>query len=709
MIFPIGHEEGSVRRLPWVSFTILASCLVAFLLTDTSQIDAAPTSESLMNEAAQYWRDHAYLEPPPEIRDHVSYDVSPNQRRQYLEILESNALEFYPDTREQLAAQKAEFERLVDLALGNTRPEGLGDGGDPYSRWGVTPDDMRVVTLFSHMFLHLGWLHLISNLFIFFLAGPPVEDRLGRPLFAALYCGAGVFAALFWSALSLQKNIPMVGASGAIAGMLGAFLVLYWKSEIRFAYFFMFGFRPIFGTFKAQAWVMLPLWFGNEIFQAWLMDSLGFPGGVAYWAHVGGFVFGAGSLLAIKLLKVEQRFIHSNIEAKITVAEANPLVEEAMLLREQGDDEGALTLLQRAWRENREDRDLALALWDSSRVAGRPDEGIEPARELVRIASGDEDKTVAIQHWMDLMAGSPSVLVAPAALMRFVPVFLRDGNDSLAIQALRHATDPGNEGLTTGLAMKALELARELDPPSALRAAQIAVTSPDLHDVKRERLQGTIDQLIAAGVEPAPAVEQAVREQQQYEPDLSIDLSEDSSSLDLNSRHAHVAPALDSAVPAPQQSREGAGATPPPLALSSDGGLVDPQDEGVANANASAVGPGGEQREGAMGELDEFDFGDLAVAGVIPRFSETKVVEAVPIALGDQALQLRVAPERKVSIEYQKIEAIAVAAVRGLGPKPVLLIDLLLNWTSMDDEGPLRVVRLKSTDFDPRSLVQGVE
>ncbi|MCP4040204.1 MAG: hypothetical protein GY733_24885, partial [bacterium] len=185
----------------------------------------------------------------------------------------------------------------------------------------------------------------------------------------------------------------------------------------------------------------------------------------------------------------------------------------------------------------------------------------------------------------------------------------------------------------------------------------------------------------------------------------------DSNSLDLNSRHAHVAPALDSAAPAPQQSRERVGAPPPPLALSSDGGLVDPQDEGVANsnANASAVGPGGEQREGAMGEMDEFDFGDLAVAGVIPRFSETKVVEAVPIALGDQALQLRVAPERKVSIEYPKIEAIAVAAVRGLGPKPVLLIDLLLNWTSMDDEGPLRVVRLKSTDFDPRSLVQGVE
>ena len=98
---------------------------------------------------------------------------------------------------------------------------------------------------------------------------------------------------LFWAGMVDVQHIPLVGASGAIAGILGAFCVRLWKTDIRFAYFFMFGFRPFFGTFHAKAWLMLPLWFANEVFQAYLMKSLGVSDGVAYWAHVGGFMFGA--------------------------------------------------------------------------------------------------------------------------------------------------------------------------------------------------------------------------------------------------------------------------------------------------------------------------------------------------------------------------------------------------------------------------------
>ncbi len=282
MILPIGHQERSVRRLPWVSFAIIVSCFAVLLMTDMSKVQPLPSSELRKHQAADYWREHAYLEAEPEIITVVAYDVMPNQRTQYVELLKSSARDMAPDDDARIAREQAELDHLTDLALGRVEPE-LDENADlgPFRTWGYTPSESRVLTLLTHMFMHAGWLHLLSNMFMFFLAGPPVEDRLGRPLFAALFVGAGVFAAVFWGALVDQKTIPLVGASGAIAGVLGAFCIRFWKTDIKFAYFFMFGFRPIFGTFEAKAWLMLPLWCANEIFQAWLSSSLGISDGVA--------------------------------------------------------------------------------------------------------------------------------------------------------------------------------------------------------------------------------------------------------------------------------------------------------------------------------------------------------------------------------------------------------------------------------------------
>jgi tetratricopeptide (TPR) repeat protein len=539
---------------------------------------------------------------------------------------------------------------------------------------------------------------------MFFLAAPPVEDRLGRPLFAGLFLGSGVFAALFWGALVQQQNIPLVGASGAVSGMLGAFLILYWKSDIRFAYFMMFGFRPYFGTFEAKAWLMLPLWFANEVFQAWLMRSIGVSGGVAYWAHIGGFIFGAGALAAVKALKIEERFINASIEAKVTLVESNPLVDEVMELRAEGDHEGALAKLQEAWATHSDDRDVALAYWDAASAVGRPEQGVEAALTLIRLSSTDAEKAVAIAHWTELVRVVPTALVHPAALMRFVPLLREQGNEELAIKALRHATDPGNPGLTTGLAMKAMDLARELDPPSALRAAKRALESRDLHEAKRERITGLISELEGAGVDEGLDVGQEEHERDVAKQDRAIDLPEDDWDYERGQQMEApppiplvVPPPIPQGTPAPPPlPAPAAGApAPPPLALSAEGGLV--SDEGrthIANPLAETLAE------------DEFDLGGLGLADDMPRFSAAKIVEATPTALTDDALRMKVAPDQKAKIEYQQIQAVAVAAVKGLGPKPVLLLDVILNWNSTEDV-PLRVIRLKSTGFDPRTLAPG--
>jgi len=497
MILPIGHQESSTRQLPWVTFALMATCLVSFLLTDTSALDAAPSQADQAEEAADYWRRHAYLEVDRRIKEHVAYDVMPNQRRQYLATLPDLSEHLRPHDAEGLAIQQAELDSLTDLALGLVKSE--GEVHNPYQRWGYVPAEPRAEGLLTHVFMHAGWFHLAGNLFMLLLAGPPVEDRIGRAAFAGFFVLAGACSALFHAMLGQGADLPLVGASGAISGVLGAFMVRLWATKIRFAYFFMFGLRIFTGTFEAAAWVMLPLWFGNELFQAVLWDSIGLKGGVAYWAHVGGFLFGVAAAFGLRALRFEERFVDPAIEAKVTRFEAKPVLEEAMAARERGEIGEALELLQADYARE-PDEDVGLALWDAALACAQPELGATALAVVTSAAVKRGDTEVALRHWSELSDHVPDVLLDPATLLRFVPMLREEGQGERAVLALRQAVAAENTPLTPGQAMRALEVARQLDPPSALRAARLALASAELHEAKRAKLEALVAELAAAGV-----------------------------------------------------------------------------------------------------------------------------------------------------------------------------------------------------------------
>ncbi|MEZ4862813.1 MAG: rhomboid family intramembrane serine protease [Caldilineaceae bacterium] len=150
------------------------------------------------------------------------------------------------------------------------------------------------------MFLHGSWMHLLGNMLYLYLFGDNVEDRFGRPLFLLLYLVCGYAAAAGQVLIDPSSQIPLVGASGAIAGVLGSYLVLYPSVRVR-------GLIPLgFFTRLAEwpAWAVLALWFGLQLFYA--LASLGpqMTGGVAFFAHVGGFL--CGILLTLPLLAMPQ-------------------------------------------------------------------------------------------------------------------------------------------------------------------------------------------------------------------------------------------------------------------------------------------------------------------------------------------------------------------------------------------------------------------
>jgi len=146
--------------------------------------------------------------------------------------------------------------------------------------------------LLTHQFLHGGWLHIISNMWTLWIFGDNVEDRMGHGRFAVFYLVCGVVAGLTHMLSNPGSTVPSVGASGAIAGVLGAYLLLY--PTARLVVLLPILFFPFF--FEVPAVVYLGVWFISQLFSGTL--ALANPeqvGGIAFWAHIGGFV--AGMLL----------------------------------------------------------------------------------------------------------------------------------------------------------------------------------------------------------------------------------------------------------------------------------------------------------------------------------------------------------------------------------------------------------------------------
>ncbi len=152
-------------------------------------------------------------------------------------------------------------------------------------------------TLLTSQFLHGGVVHLVMNLMYLWIFGDNVEDRLGHARFLLLYLVSGIVAALTHLALSPQSGIPMVGASGAIAGLLGAYLLLF--PGARIVTLIPLGF--FWNTVELPAFVFLGIWFLMQWSHA--LTSLGQVvdvGGVAFWAHIGGFLNGVVWLMLLR-------------------------------------------------------------------------------------------------------------------------------------------------------------------------------------------------------------------------------------------------------------------------------------------------------------------------------------------------------------------------------------------------------------------------
>jgi membrane associated rhomboid family serine protease len=166
----------------------------------------------------------------------------------------------------------------------------LALGMIPARLFGYVPEMGGVpawATIFTSMFMHGGWLHLGSNMLYLWIFGDNIEDSMGHGRFAVFYLLAGVAAALAQGLLNPASEIPMVGASGAISGVLGAYILLHPGATVRVLVFLGF----FVTVTHIPALIVLGIWFALQLFSG-LATPVEADGGVAFWAHIGGFVAG---------------------------------------------------------------------------------------------------------------------------------------------------------------------------------------------------------------------------------------------------------------------------------------------------------------------------------------------------------------------------------------------------------------------------------
>lgn len=481
MLIPIGHESSTVRRLPWITFIIMASCFIIHILVTVDLNTREKDLESAAREFLQYYVEHPYLELDPEALNLIFGERLTEQIQEQLDIIREQASReihlFQQEQQEELDQLSENLKRIISNI--------------PYRKYGFIPARQSVLALLTYMFIHSGWLHLLGNLLFLYLTGPFIEDVWGRAIYSAFYLIMGVGSALMFAQRYPDLAGPLIGASGAIAGVMGAFLIRYWKTKIEFFFIFL-PFFFIRGTFKAPAWLMLPLWFLLEFFNARVMDAINPQGGggVAHWAHVWGFIFGVVAAVGIKYFRIEETYIRPRIEAQTTYEdEGFKALEEAARMKDAGKPDNAYTHLTEAVKKNPKHKDLVEGLWELAVETGKEEES---ARFLVALIESEirrNQMESAASHFWKLRDRIPQASISPTYKVMLVQhlkerVEVEDAK-ILANELLEEVSLDSPPVLLMNFANAALELS----PFLAEKVAALCFQHPEIEEEDKNELR----------------------------------------------------------------------------------------------------------------------------------------------------------------------------------------------------------------------------
>lgn len=470
MLIPIGHERMSARRLPIITLALIVMNVGAFLATH----DTIEKQSSELGEVKKHILILASMHPDLTLPDDAQQFV--NTFREHNEKVWARLQD---GNREVIDGFDARMRMVDDTSIEQEEMDTLTS---QYSQMAKTalieqyafiPAERKPITYITANFLHGGWLHLIGNMWFLWLAGFILEDVWGRFLYTIIYFLAGAAALQFHLWMNPGSMTATLGASGAVAALMGAFLVRFPKLKIEMAW--LLRFRLI--RFKASAYWLLPLWLASEVFSGALFGQYS---GVAHWAHVGGFAFGALIALLLKATGIEHK-LDEAVESKVSLSADKQLLEMGETLESNVSE--ALPKLQEYAKAHPDSIDghllLQQAYWRQSEIPSYQ----ETVLKLCRLHLKTQDTDAALQDYEDFLKSGGKEM--PAALwLDLARATETKGDFERAVQEygrLTAAYPTARQSLIAQINAARVCMAKLTRPQEALNLYEAAAKSPVPH------------------------------------------------------------------------------------------------------------------------------------------------------------------------------------------------------------------------------------
>lgn len=707
MFVLVTQADGSARRFTWVIYAIV-SCLVAFFIMQQHAANRIADKDRAV--ALAYLNENPFVEVGERFRGVIPLDYAQGLRETFFQERRERGLALMSD--HLMRRGQREFNELLEAALATL--EIL-----PAWRFGVRGSDAPGVSWLVHPVVHETQFALILSVVLLLCLGIALEDGWGSILFGCFASVAVVMTGFVSVSVHYYDatGMPWFGSSGLIAALAGAYFVRSLRGSPR-----------AFGAIPMPSWLLLPSWLAAEYIVVRGVSSPDEFVNAAAIVHGAGFGLGVAAGALMLLLRVETKMIDRVQETPELVS--NPILERAMRAREAGRAEEAFVLLRNEFRRAPENLDVALALWDVAIQVGKASRGVEAILSVIEKDLQTGHARQAVAKWFAMTDEVAIPTARPQLLVRIGEALLDEGHPDAAIAALTRSVDQG-KSLTSALAQRVVRIARDLDPELTRRAAEIALQDGQLGLVEREELSRLQGAVVSPPPEPEPAITEVdidagsnvelddPSDRQSSVPNLAEDVSAlDPEALSIDDLEQEFSRNLDDLEP---------------QEFWNDPGLVDDidhelegefdelddtalaavaMDSGIAGDTVTEVNvqssiPEQEETKTEGSTPAAPENGDVTVTAVdiFPTQRSLRIRDAVPVALESRSLVIEMEGGNKTRLPYARVDALAAAAVQGLGEKPVIIIDLVINWLSAAE--PLKVIRLRSDQFDPAQLVPG--
>ncbi len=736
----VTQADGSARRLPILTY----ACALALFVVWSQMQGGSDFADRARADAVDYLHENPYVEVPERYELVIPAAYADALRSEFYAEREAEGLP--PISDFLLERSQGEFVDLLAYALSKVKTL-------PVWKYGIQGTNADPIDWLAHVGVHETAAALWVSIILLLCLGIALEDGWGTLAFAGL-AAAGVGATAFASvALGYTDavHMPWFGASGLIATLLGAHFVRSLGGSPR-----------LFGAIPLPGWLVLPAWLALDTMLVRGVTTLEAFDPTPLTVQAAGFALGAVVSIALLLAKFETHQIDKEQDREELVS--NPVLERALKAKEAGRLEQAYDMLRTEHRRAGDNRDVALALWDAALPVGKAARVVDAMLSVVESDLQSGNGSQAVANWFSLTDEVDGVQAAPAMLVRMGEALLDEGHPESAVSTLGMALQQ-KKPVPTALAQRIVRVARDLDPELTRKAAQVALGDAGLAPGERQELERLSEEVTPTSAASAAATPAAAPPEPQTAsappPVAASDAADEYADLDPQ------AISLDEGgSDTPLEAGLEGGETQQPEAWN-DPTMITDLDRDLSNDVAedlgSDLGDGLDhlldgEMDDAFDDLDDealaqaaFDAGAIeadelsldatgdtvtqveapsaipraeetvtevvvpvrdndettTVVNAVPALREAQVRDAVPLTLEPEAIVIEIAGGsgggKKTRLPYTRIEAISAAAVSGLGPKPIVVIDFALNWQAASET--LKLVRFRSDRFDPGALV----